>query len=322
MCRFNRLLWGLCCWTALWLSACGRAGESSAAGVGKDTLAVRSDSLTEARLTAEDTLWRVAVLPTLDCLPLYYAEEAAWWRQGGVAVELREFAAQGDADTALLRGRVSAAVTDLVRVAYYNKEKNILSAQVSTDGGWMLLAAPGLRLRKLEQLKNRMVAVARHSASDFVSGRAAGKAGCGYADFFRPQINSLPLRTSMLLRGQVDAAVLPEPLASKAQSGGAVPLFVLPGEECRLGVIACRTATLNHGPSARREEAFRRVYDRAVDSLNRRGVEACRQILQRRYGLSDEEVRRLKLPRYRHAAKPSEADVQRAADFLRLHERP
>ena len=77
----------------LLLAACGDdAGE-------------RAAKVRRQQFIADSLALKVAVTPTLDCLPLYLAEQEGWFEREGVSVQLRPYTAQMDQDTALLRQR-------------------------------------------------------------------------------------------------------------------------------------------------------------------------------------------------------------------------
>ncbi len=58
---------------------------------------------------------QVAVMPTTDCLPLYLAAECGIADSLGLDMRLRTYMAQMDVDTALQKGRVTVAYSDLIR---------------------------------------------------------------------------------------------------------------------------------------------------------------------------------------------------------------
>ena len=58
---------------------------------------------------------KIAVMPTMDCLPLYLLKDSLMYDTTKVDIRLKRFTAQMDCDTALVGGSVQGAVTDLVR---------------------------------------------------------------------------------------------------------------------------------------------------------------------------------------------------------------
>ena len=59
----------------------------------------------QARLAAEErAAFKVAVLPTLDCLPLYLLKDSQLYDTTKIDIRLKRFTAQMDCDTALIGG--------------------------------------------------------------------------------------------------------------------------------------------------------------------------------------------------------------------------
>lgn len=157
---------------------------------------------------------RVAVMPTVGCLPFYVAEQAHIFDSLGVDVELTTYQAQMDIDTAIARGHVDVAYSDLIRAMLLQESGTQVYVAGEAESGLTLITARRGRVRNLSQLKERMVAMARHSITDYWCDRLADTASLARTDFFRPQINSLRIRRDMILAGTMDAAFLPEPQAT------------------------------------------------------------------------------------------------------------
>ncbi|MBQ1626062.1 MAG: ABC transporter substrate-binding protein, partial [Prevotella sp.] len=69
-----------------------------------------------AELKRQDSLaLKVAVMPTLDCLPIFVAKECHLYEYFNVDVRLRRYNSQMDCDTALIGGSVEGGMTDLFR---------------------------------------------------------------------------------------------------------------------------------------------------------------------------------------------------------------
>ena len=77
----------------------------------------------EQRLEAwrkDSAALKVAVLPTLDCLPLFVAQHYQLFDTLNGGVRLKFYHSQIDCDTAIERGRVEGAISDLVRAMRIN----------------------------------------------------------------------------------------------------------------------------------------------------------------------------------------------------------
>lgn len=298
------VLWLVC---AAVLASCG--GDRPA----KDVKAVPPP-----QAGTDSTVLRLALLPTVDCLPFYYAEAAGIYDTLGLrGLKLVTFSAQADADTALLGGSVQGGVTDLVRLGYHCGRGKKLVAVAATDGSWAFAACGSLRIRSVEKMKGRMVAISRLSASDCLSGEALQKNKMKYGDIYRPQINSFALRTSMLNENQIDGAVLPEPYATAARLAGHRLLPATGFSDMRLGCVAFSRKALADKATADALKLLLRGYDMAADTLNRRGIAACADLLLKDFHLARNVVDSLRLPRYGHARLPDGADIEKARTFLK-----
>ena len=132
---------------------------------------------THRQLMREDSAaLKVAVMPTLDCLPLYVAKEQRLFDTLGVDVRLKHFKAQMDCDTALVNGRVEGAVTDLVRVCRMESQGTKLRHVAATGAYWQLLTNRTARIKQLKQLDDKMLAMTRYSATDLLGDRAVDSA--------------------------------------------------------------------------------------------------------------------------------------------------
>lgn len=165
---------------------------------------------------ADSLALKVAVMPTIDCLPLYYAEQNGLFAGEGVDVRLHSYLAQMDCDTAFARGHVEMAYTDLFRAAVLQAQGTGLRVIAGMPGQDALLTARSKRIRTVKQLEERMVGMARNCTSDYLTDRIQDSASLGDMDLYRPQINDIVLRTDMLCNATLDAAFLPEPYASRA----------------------------------------------------------------------------------------------------------
>lgn len=268
---------------------------------------VRHDSAVQTGL-------RVALLPTLDCLPFFYAGETGIYDSLGLSVELRTFGAQADCDTALLGTWADVSASDLVTVRLQRRRGHAVSAVAATDGRWSLVVSRLLRVRRLSQAKERMVAVARQSYADYLTTEALQSEGMGYDDVFRPQINALRLRLDMLYNDQVDLSVLPEPQASAARALGHRVIYT---GRVAMGCIAAKDSVLADTVRAARVRLLLRGYDEAVARLNKGGKSAALPLLRRVYELSPAAVDSLRWPKFRPLHAPADESLDRAVQYLR-----
>ena len=124
--------------------------------------ATQADSL--PKTTADSNMLVLALLPTIENLPYFFAEDRGWFRQngGGIGVELHS--GQFDCDTALLGGRCVVAQTDTERIGIYTRAGHRLTEIAEAPTSRKLVVCGRLRINKPEQLRLRTIAISRQSA--------------------------------------------------------------------------------------------------------------------------------------------------------------
>ncbi|MBR1789701.1 MAG: ABC transporter substrate-binding protein [Bacteroidaceae bacterium] len=273
--------------------------------------------------TRRDSLaFHVAVMPVMDCLPIYYAERTGLFEKEGVDVRLQEHMSLMDCDTSLLRGRVEMGYTDVLRTLEMQGDSLPLRVVMGTDGRVSLVTARKGRMRSLKHLNERMVALDRLSTADYWSDELMLKAGLGQAAIYRPQVNDVQLRTMMLMEQLVDAALLPEPYATQAERAGHKRLFEPNDTAPRFNCMVVRKSLRTDSLRSIQMKHFFAAYDKAVKQLNGKADrEVLLSILTVEFGLPAEVADSLKLPVFKKVHQTRNGDADRALAWLKSRER-
>lgn len=259
--------------------------------------------------------FKVAVLPTLDCLPLFVAREAGIFDTLGVSVRLRMFRAQMDCDTAVIGGSVEGTVTDLVRAERLQRQGISLRYPIATDAYWQLITNRLARIKELKQLSDKMIAITRNSATEALATMAIDSVKPKY-DVYRVQINDLDVRLHMLLNNEMDAMLLPEPQATTARTMGHPVLMDSRDKQLRLGVFAFRSRELTQPRRRDQLNRFIKGYNMAVDSINKNGLQHYAALVGKYCNANEKTLKALPVLRFRHAAAPRERDILIARKYL------
>lgn len=262
----------------LLLTACG------------DDAAERAAQTRREQQMADSMALKVAVTPTLDCLPLYVAEQEGWFEREGVSVQLRPYTAQMDQDTALLRGHVEGMTSDSIRLDWIREQGMEVKAVAETSLKWQLVTNKTARIKLLKQLDDKMLAMTRRSATDMLARHIVDSAGLQPERVFRIQVNDVDVRLSMLENGIMDALLLPEPQATQARLQGHPMLLDTDSMGLHLGVIAFTRQALADTMRQRQVEQFLRVYQMACDTVAARGYRHYRQLIADRCHVRPEIV--------------------------------
>ena len=215
----------------------------------------------------DSTMLKLGVLPTMECLPFYYADSIGLFDSLGVNVRLVTFDAAMDADTAFMGGYIDGIVSDLVKACIWQSNGDTAQVVMVGDLRLWLITAPKARLLKVESLKEKIIGITRHSAVDYFADKIMSSVKLQSIDLNKPQINNIKLRTSMVDQDQYDGAILPEPFASEAVARGAKRLSST--EDLQVQRLLCVLFDDSISKVRKKEvEKIREVYDQAVIRLN------------------------------------------------------
>jgi NitT/TauT family transport system substrate-binding protein len=267
---------------------------------------------------ADSAALKVAVLPTLDCLPLYVAEERAMF-DTAVDIRLKRFTAQMDCDTALLRGRVEMAVSDLVRIEKAKGRKKVgLAYLTATNAYWLLIGNRNQRITSLAHLDDRMLAMTRYSVTDLLGDLAVDSAKLKPERVFRIQVNDVNVRLDMLQNNEMDALLMTEPQATQALTGKHHVILDTRKLDMRMGVIAEDSVAMSHPSRQRQRDVLVKGYNMACDSLNRYGVKHYTDVIRKYYKLSEQALQQLPdTLKFDHVAAPRQKDIDRAKRWVK-----
>lgn len=219
----------------------------------------------------DSTALRLGVLPTMDCLPFYYADSIGLFDSLGVDVNLVTFEAAMDADTAFVNGDIDGIVSDLVKACIWQGQGDTSYVAMVGELKMWLITSPKARLLKAESLKEKIIGITRHSAVDYFADKILESVKLQSIDLNKPQINNIKLRGMMVDQDQYDGAILPEPYASEAVARGAKRLNGTSdlGVEKKVENLMCVLFNDSVYQTRKNEiEKIRRVYDLAVKALN------------------------------------------------------
>ena len=278
----------------------------------------RIDREKQRKLQREDSLaLKVAVMPTLDCLPLYVAREYKWFCDGKTDIRLKYFTSQIDCDTAILNGRVEGAVSDLVRVARMNKSGAKVKPQIATAAYWQLFTNRNSRIRQLNQLDDKMVAMTRYSVTDMLADHVVDSAKLKSERVFKVQINDVNVRLQMMLNNEMDAMFVTEPQATLARLAKHKVLLDTRKMNWHMGVIAFREKPMKDVDRKRQYDVFVKAYNQACDSINKNGIARYAHLMEKYCRTRSAVLDSIPKTKFPHAVGPREKDVLRAEKYIK-----
>lgn len=248
-------------------------------------------------LGPDSTALHLAVVTTADCLPFYIAERKGMYRRMQLNLRLHSYRSQMDCDTALFRGIAQVGYADRERMAHQEGAGQIWREWIAFEAApWWIAVSGKLRVKSVDKLKGRTLAVGRFAASAYYAEQFLSQAGVEMADIYEAQINDLLLRADMLRENQVDAALLPQPYASYARSEGA-RLLKCEAKSNKNYLAVSHTAEATATRKAQLALLIK-GYNMAVDSIRQGGPAYYSDVLQRDFGVSSEVADTIRMDGY------------------------
>ncbi len=285
---------------------CGSSGDGS----NQDSQETATDS----------TALRVAVMPTIDCMPVFVAYHSGIFESESLNVALCRFTAHMDCDTAMAGGSVHVIPTDLVRAERLIDQGTPLQYITSTTPAWQLLTSKTARIKKLPQMDDKMLAMTRFSATAMMADNLVDSAKLAKERVFRIQVNDVLVRLNMMETGIMDAMLLPEPQATVARSIGCSMLYDSTADSLEMGALAVSEKTMADTLRRQQVEAFTRAYDKACDSINTYGLAHYADIIAGECHVTRDMADSIDKQRpmaFSHATKPRQAAIDKAKAWLK-----
>jgi NitT/TauT family transport system substrate-binding protein len=214
---------------------------------------------------------KVGILPIEDALPFVVADEEKIFEKYGLDVEVVQFQSAIERDSAFTSGQVDAVLTDPLAVILLRNGGHkiqivsICLGKTPEEGVFTILAAPDSSISSVKDLEGKTIAISSNTIIEYITDIMLEKYGVKAE---KVEIKSIPLRMQTLLDNKVDAATLPEPLASLAELKGAKKIMSDADLE---DSISHTVIVFNENFVKEKKDVvknFLKAYDEAVERIN------------------------------------------------------
>jgi len=222
---------------------------------------------------APATALRIGVLPILEALPMYVALSQGLFAEEGLQVEFVPAASAAERDQLMQAGQIDGMINDLVSTLLYNQQQvqivivrfaRVASAQ---DPAYRILASAGSGITGVDGLRGVPIGVSEGTVIEYVTDRLLEAEGLAADEIEIVAVPKIPDRLALLDSGELQAATLPDPLASLALQAGAVLIIDDTAHpEYGTSVLSFRKAIVDQNPEAVR--AFLRALEAATAEVN------------------------------------------------------
>lgn len=264
---------------------------------------------------------KIGVLFIEDNLPFFVAEQQDYFKKAGLKVELVPFQSAAERDAALQAGQIDGEAADLVAAALLKKGgtdvriSSITLGATPEEGRFVLLASPNSKIEEAGDLKNVEIAVSENTIIEYVTDQLLLGEGFTASEIKKISIPKMPIRVQMLGSDQVQAALLPDPLASLAEFQGAKVII----DDTKIPTNVSQVVLLFRKDSIDEKKAAIKklieVYHSAALELTQ-NPEKYRSLLIEKAQIPEPIKDTYKAPSFSEATLPAKEDLERVMEWM------
>jgi len=270
---------------------------------------------------AETVTLKLALLPIIDALPVYVAQKEGLFAKNNLNVEVTPVASAPERDQLISAGQADGMINETLSTFFFNREK--IQVQIvryaltptQNAGHFFILASAKSGITTPEQLKGVEIGVSQGTIIEYVTYRLLEKAGLKTDEIKTIAVPKMPDRMALLASGDLQAAVMPDPLAALSVSQGAkVVLDDSDSPEYGFSVYTFRKEVIDQKPESIR--AFLVAIDEAIAMINAE-PQKFNSILSEQKLVPQPLLETYKAPPYPAADVPSGIEWKDALDWAK-----
>lgn len=276
----------------------------------------------EQQAASEGDALQVGLLRIDDSFPFYVAQKEGLFEKHNVNVELKDFSSGRDQATALQGGELDVLMTDPVVTALSIKggsDIRIVAMALGAEpaeGRFLIVSAPDSGITTPEQLEGKKLAISNNTMMDYLVEQYETVLNLNKTAITTVNMPDLMLRTTTLLEGKdIDAAILPDPLAAYAVTEGANKVIddTQLGENFSQSVVAVTVEAIENEQG--QVAAMLDAYNEAIELINS-NPEQYQSFALECANVPAALADTYPTPTFTAQAIPSESDIARVNDWL------
>jgi NitT/TauT family transport system substrate-binding protein len=247
----------------------------------------------------------IGLMTAVDAAPILVAQHLGFFEEVGLDVELEIFTNAMDRQVALQSGAIDGSITDIIALVNNVSNDFPIKAVSSTNSSFFVVSrydfdetATDIRAGLME------VSIVNYLTDHFLDEQY---------NIEKIFINDIQARAEMLRNGQIDVAVLPDPVASNVTlDGELIKLDYMVEDGYSPGVLVFTQDAIDNNTEA--IFLFFEAYNKAVDYINEDNYMAL-DVLVYVLGINPAAAQTMTLPIYTHAQLPSHELVDSVIDW-------
>ena len=270
--------------------------------------------------TPEDTSLKMGLLPILDILPFYVADQNGYFEAEGINVEFVPVKSAQERDALMQAGEIDGMLNDLISTGLFNRDEAQIKIVATARRAYpespqfRVLAAPGSDIASTRDLASVPIGISQNTVIEYITDRLLEAEGLSSDQIEIVEVSAIPVRFEQLMAGQIDAATLPDPLAQGAMAAGAT--WVVDDSQYTQysqSVLSFSTEAIGSKPNTIKK--FLNAWNRAVADLNSDPDQFSDLMIEK--GRVPESIQgTYRMPPFPAGEVPSQAEWQDVVDWL------
>jgi NitT/TauT family transport system substrate-binding protein len=222
---------------------------------------------------ADDVTIRIAVLPILDALPIYVADQNGLFQNHNVKVELIPAGQAPERDQLITAGQADGMINEIVSTLFYNRDQiqiqivRFSRVATATSPQYQILASQQSGITAPDGLKGVPIGISQGTIIEYMTDRLLREEGFSPDEIQTVAVPGISDRMNLLTSGEISAAMLPDPLSFLAEQQGA-KIILDDSKHPGIGhsTLSFRKEFIDNHPEAIR--GFLAAIDEAVQEIN------------------------------------------------------
>lgn len=269
---------------------------------------------------AEDTNLKMGLLPILDILPFYVAEQKGYFEAEGINVEFVPVKSAQERDALMQAGEIDGMLNDLISTGLFNRDDVQIQIVATARRAYpespqfRVLAAPDGNVTSASDLAGVPIGISQNTIIEYITDRLLEAEGLSPDQIEILEVSAIPVRFEQLMEGQIQAATLPDPLAQGAVAGGAT-LVVDDSQHTQYSQSVLSFSTEAIGAKPNSIKKFLKAWNRAVADLNSNPDQFSDLLIEQ--GRVPESIQgAYQMPPFPEGEVPSQTEWQDVVDWL------
>jgi NitT/TauT family transport system substrate-binding protein len=255
-----------------------------------------------AQSAARSNSLKIALLPILDSLPFYVAQDKHFFDSLGIYVTAAPVSSGLERDQLMQSGEIDGMLNEMTSTANFNRDRIRLKIVTSARKAYpryplfRVLSAPGSSLTSPQMWAGTPIGVSKNTIIEYVTDRLLMETGLVAERIVKKSVPVIPERYQLLLQGRLQAATLPDPLAKSAIVSGALEV-IADSAYPRFSVSVISFAVDSLSAKTDTVKLFLKAWDQATAAINA-DPEAYRKILLNHIRVPENVQSIYKIPPY------------------------